>query len=287
MVWFLFALLAAFCLATTDALCKKALKETAECVVAWIRFGFAVPFLLLFMLPENIPSLDMTFWKTIGIMVPLEVTAILFYLKAIKISPLSLTVPFLSLTPVFLLITSFVMLGETPDRSGLAGVFLIAAGAYLLNFHEKKQGILAPLRNIIREKGSLMMIGVAFLYSITSNLGKIATLHSSPLFFGTFYTLVLAVALTPLAFFQAKKNSFNFKTLLKTFLLIGFFYALMTIAHYQAIARINVVYMISVKRMSLVFSVLYGGLIFHEKNISERLAGSLVMILGVIFITLL
>jgi hypothetical protein len=29
MVWFLYALLAAFCLSTTDVLCKKALKETA------------------------------------------------------------------------------------------------------------------------------------------------------------------------------------------------------------------------------------------------------------------
>jgi uncharacterized membrane protein len=83
------------------------------------------------------------------------------------------------------------------------------------------------------------------------------------------------------------KISFNFKPQLKTFLLIGFFYALMTIAHYQAIARVEVVYMISIKRMSLLFSVLYGGLIFHEENIGERLVGSLVMILGVIFITAL
>jgi len=48
MVWFLYALLAAFCLSTTDALCKKALKETDELVVAWVRFGFALPFLLDF-----------------------------------------------------------------------------------------------------------------------------------------------------------------------------------------------------------------------------------------------
>jgi drug/metabolite transporter (DMT)-like permease len=287
MVWFLYALLAAFCLSTTDALCKKALKETDERVVALVRFGFALPFLFLFMLPAEIPPLDRTFWKTLGMLVPLEVTAILLYLKAIKVSPLSLTIPFLSLTPVFLLVTSFLMLGEVPDRSGLVGVFLIAGGAYLLNLHHGRKRILAPLRSIIQEKGSLIMIGVAFLYSVTSNLGKIATLHSSPIFFGMFYTLVLTMALTPFAFSREMKNPFNFKAQLKTFLLIGFFYALMTVAHYQAIARVNVVYMISIKRMSLLFSVLYGSLIFNEENINERLAGSLVMILGVIFITLL
>jgi len=287
MVWFLYALLAAFCLSTTDALCKKALKETDELVVAWVRFGFALPFLFLFMLPGEIPPLDRTFWKILGMLLPLEVTTIFLYIKAIKVSPLSLTIPFLSLTPLFLIVTSFLILGEFPDRSGLTGIFLITCGAYLLNLHQVKKGILAPLRSIVKEKGSLMMIGVAFIYSVTSNLGKIATLHSSPLFFGMFYTLVLTMVLTPFAFFRVMKNPVNFKPRLKTFLLIGFFYALMTIAHYQAIARVEVVYMISIKRMSLVFSVLYGGLIFHEENIGERLVGSLVMIMGVIFITVL
>jgi drug/metabolite transporter (DMT)-like permease len=87
-----------------------------------------------------------------------------------------------------------------------------------------------------------------------------------PCFFGMFYTFVLTLALTLFVFPRAIKSGFNFRPQLKTFLLIGFFYALMTIAHYQAITRIEVVYMISVKRLSLLFSVLYGGLIFHEEN---------------------
>jgi drug/metabolite transporter (DMT)-like permease len=165
------------------------------------------------------------------------------------------------------------------------GILFIAVGAYLLNLHHGNERVLVPLRCIVKEKGSLMMIGVAFIYSITSTLGKIATLHSSPVFFGMFYTLVLTMALTPVALFRVIKIPFNFRPQLKTFLLIGFFYALMTIAHYQAIARVEVVYMISIKRLSLVFSVLYGGLIFHEENINERLLGSLVMIVGVILIT--
>ena len=287
MSWFLYAVLAAFCLSTADALSKKALKETDERVVAWVRFGFALPFLILFMLPAEIPLLDRTFWKTLCMLVPLEIAAILLYLKAIKTSPLSLTIPFLSLTPIFLIITSFLMLGELPDRSGVIGIFFITGGAYFLNLHQGKKGILAPLRSVVKEKGSLMMIGVAFIYSITSSLGKIATLHSSPLFFGMFYTLVLTTVLTPVVFSGVIKITFNFRPQLKTFLLIGFFYALMTIGHYQAIERVEVVYMISVKRMSLVFSVLYGGLIFHEENIRERMAGTLVMIMGVLCITVL
>ncbi|MCX8012366.1 MAG: DMT family transporter, partial [Desulfobacterota bacterium] len=250
------------------------------------RFSLAVPFLLPFVFLSPIPSLDLTFWKTFFILLPLEVTAISFYIRAIKLSPLSLTIPLLGLTPLFLIITSFLILGEFPDRSGLIGIFFIAGGAYLLNLNSIQKGFLAPLQNILKSKGSLMMIGASFIYSITSNLGKIAVFHSNPIFFCAFYTISLAMALSPRAVFLMRKKPFNFWSKLKTFLPIGFFYALMTIAHYQALARVEVAYMISIKRMSLIFSVIYGGLIFKEENLKERLFGTLCMITGAVLITL-
>jgi len=44
--------------------------------------------------------------------------------------------------------------------------------------------------------------------------------------------------------------------------------------------------MISVKRCSLLFSVIYGWVLFREIRISERLIGSALMIAGVVAITL-
>lgn len=86
-------------------------------------------------------------------LLPSEVTAIFLYSKAIKVSPFSLTILFLSLTPVFLIVTSFLILGDLPDRSGLIGIFLIACGMYLLNLPYGQKEILAPLRSIVKEKG--------------------------------------------------------------------------------------------------------------------------------------
>jgi drug/metabolite transporter (DMT)-like permease len=43
--------------------------------------------------------------------------------------------------------------------------------------------------------------------------------------------------------------------------------------------------MISVKRTSLVMSVIYGKFLFGEEKIRERIAGSVVMLCGVAFIT--
>jgi drug/metabolite transporter (DMT)-like permease len=220
-------------------------------------------------------------------LLPLELTAIVLYMRALKVSPLSLTIPFLALTPVFLIFTSYFVLGELPDVSGALGIICIAIGAYLLNINQLKKGILAPVKSILKERGSLMMIGVAFIFSLTSTLGKRATLLSSPLFFGTFYTFLLALFLSPAALIRWRKHPLTLRLHLKTFLPIGFFYALMVIFHYRALAMVDVSYMISIKRTSLLLSIIYGGLFFKESNIGERLCGGICMIAGVILITLI
>jgi uncharacterized membrane protein len=48
-----------------------------------------------------------------------------------------------------------------------------------------------------------------------------------------------------------------------------------------------VAYVISIKRTSVIISILFGYLIFKEKGIKERLLGAVIMVIGVLFITLL
>lgn len=55
------------------------------------------------------------------------------YMRALAASPLSLTIPYLALTPVYLVGIAYVVLGELPSPSGLAGVVVVALGGYLLN----------------------------------------------------------------------------------------------------------------------------------------------------------
>lgn len=280
MLWFFLSLAAAIFVATSDALSKSALKGCDEEVVAWARWGLAVPFLLVLLPFIEIPDLDREFWLITAALVPLEIAAMIIYMKAIKISPLSLTIPFLALTPVFLIATSFFFLGELPDLSGVAGIFLIAAGAYLLNLDSYKGGIWGPFRSIVKEKGSLLMVVVALIYSITSVLGKAALLHSSTFFFALIYPVLVAVFLFPFAIARYRQNreAINGRPIL--FIMIGFTNAVMIACHFWAISLVEVVYMISIKRTSMVFAVIYGWLFFREVNIRERLLGSGVMAAG-------
>ena len=47
-------------------------------------------------------------------------------------SPLSLTVPYLAFTPVLLIFTSYILLGETLAAQGIAGVMVVTLGGYFL-----------------------------------------------------------------------------------------------------------------------------------------------------------
>lgn len=284
MAWILFALLTAFSLATADALSKRRLRDTNEYVIAWVREGYALPFLVLVLLFIPIPDLDRTFWFTVLILLPLEITAILLYVKAIRVSPLSLTIPFMALSPAFIILIAFLFLGELPDLSGLVGVFLIVVGAYVLNAKMSREGLFEPIRAIGRERGSVLMIIVAFIYSITSTLAKVAVQHSSPIFFSFFYPFILTIILSCIIGYRGLFRKVVSRPM--SFLAIGFFTAIMVISHFVALSLTDVVYMISVKRTSLIFSVIYGWLIFYEENIKERLIGSVIMVAGVVLIVL-
>lgn len=292
MLWVFFALLTAFSLSTADALSKRAMApdrstqgqaKSDEYVIAWVREGYALPFIALAFFFIPIPHLDKTFWLSVLVLLPLEIAALILYVKAIKLSPLSLTIPYMALSPVFIIIIAFSLLGELPDKSGFAGIFLITVGAYLLNAKASSLGLLGPIKAIAKERGSVLMIIVAIIYSVTSTIGKIAVQHSSPIFFGFFYPLLLTIALSIVV--GAKGTLHGVVSRPATFLTIGIFTAIMILSHFLAISMADVAYVISIKRTSLIFSVLYGWVVFKEVDIGERLLGSGLMLAGIVSIT--
>jgi drug/metabolite transporter (DMT)-like permease len=284
--WVLLSLIAAFTLATSDALTKKALTSHNEYIIAWLRIVFSLPLLIIIFFLIPVPELDNEFYTAFAFSLPLEILSIILYIKALRLSPLSLTLPFLALTPVFLIFVSYIVLGEKVSLAGGMGIFFIAAGSYTLNISKIREGILEPIRAITKERGSVLMIGVALIYSLTSSLGKVAIQHSSPLFFGTTYFAALALFFAPIALYKQNKNKdekIKGKTIFSV-ILPGIFYSLMVISHMIAISLAKVAYVISVKRMSLIIGVFYGYLFFKEKQIGERLIGASMMFTGFIMV---
>ena len=286
--WVVLALACAFFTATLAVLSKIALRKKNELFVLWVVYAFSLPLFLILFIYQPKPHLTSTFWKILAILLPLEMGSFFLYLRALKLSPLSLVFPFLGLTPAFSILTSSLILKEKLSPVGMWGVILVSFGAYLLNAHTiRTGGILAPIKKIYREKGVRLMVLVAFIYSIASVLGKKAVLLSSPETFPAIYYSVFFVVITPLVYIKTKRAKITLeKKDLFLFVAMGALFAIAILFHYKAISMVNVSYMLSVKRLSLLISVIYGAIIFREKNIAYRLAGSLVMLCGIVILLL-
>lgn len=285
MLWFSLALAAGLSSAVNDTLSKRFFSHLSPYEMGLVRLLYAFPYLLCGLLLVPRPEVDATFGWCLTVGLPLEVAAFLSYMKAIKISPLSLTLPFLAFTPAFVLFTGYALLGETLTPPGIIGVILIVAGSYVLHLSEARKAWVAPFQAILRERGSLLMLLTSFLYSFTSALGKLAIQHSSQPFFAvTYFTglFLLMAGLFPLMGHDLRRLTDR----PLPGILAGLVLALMIFTHTLAISLVEAAYMLSVKRSSLLFGVLFGALCFKEEKPRERLLGAFIMMVGVCLIGL-
>jgi drug/metabolite transporter (DMT)-like permease len=143
MHWFLLALVCAFCLASADACTKKYLSAYSAPELVVVRFSLSGLFLapLLFIYP--LPPLPLAFWGWIAAAIPLEIVAMLLYMRAIRDNALSTTLPYLAFTPVIAALGAWVLLGERVSAWGLIGILLVVFGAYCIHLR-RGQGMLRP-----------------------------------------------------------------------------------------------------------------------------------------------
>ncbi|KYK25269.1 hypothetical protein AYK26_02195 [Euryarchaeota archaeon SM23-78] len=286
MIWALFALFSAFMVATQYMLVKRFVKDIDPHILGSGTFLTAFVFLFTASLIKGFPVLGPNFLMALLGTGILNVVATIIYYKALKITDLSLAAPMLSFTPVFLILTSLIILGEFPTLLGIIGILLIVGGSYILNISKHNRGLLAPFKQIFRDKGVLFVLLVAFIYSITTNFDKMLMLNSDPVFSLAVFSLFVGLSLLIVSFARKLDVPKVYKKNIHKFFLIGLTLALSTLAINLAYTMQIVPYVISLKRLSLLFSVVYGGLLFKEKNILPRSIGAAVMIGGVVLIIL-
>jgi len=288
MPWLPLSLLCALSLATADAATKRWLGDYGTREITLARF--LVPGMLMapMLVLRPLPDLPPAFWYWIAFLLPAEILAMLLYMRAIRDYPLALTLPYLAFTPVFVAMTGWGLLGERVSSLGLGGILLVVLGAWLLNFDKGVSGgwrdLVAPLGAIVRNPGSRMMLGVALLYSLTSVGGKGAMQYMSPEQFGPFYFALLGVA--TLVLFVGHRPSLAHALWRRPWAVlgVGLLMSAMVVTHFPAIQKVEVAYMIAVKRTSLLFGMVFGALWFGERHLGLHLVAGMLMVAGVFLI---
>jgi len=284
-MWVLFASLNPLSEGFRSLFVKRTSKTIDPLIISW--GNYIVPVLvfspLLFFIDLKF---NQAFWFALTGTGTLNVIAVILYMNAISKSDISSVLPMLSFTPLFLLVTSPILVGEFPNAVGLVGILFVVTGSYLLNLSQRKDGLIAPLKKLVSNKGTRYMLIVAFIWSISANLDKISIQNSSIyqhiIFMNVFIFLSLTIILLLLRKFKIKEIKKGKRNLLivSSFTASAFFF------HMNALSLTLVAYVVAMKRMSGVISVFLGHFFLQEPNIKERLLGALVMFIGVLFIVL-
>lgn len=286
MLWIALALGTAFFSASEAALIRHGFKDLSMGAATAAPLVCSLPLFLITLPFIKAPLLQPGFWSTLALMVPVHALGYFLQNSAFKSSPLGLTVPFMALTPVFVLLTGFLLLGEQPTVAGATGVFITVIGSYVLNL-DSATGLLGPFKAILRERGSVLMLGSALVWSVAAALGKKMILLSSPFYAGCIFFPIHNIFLV-LTLYALRQFSWNDLRLRPRHTLgVGLILYVHIIFHFLAVSMTAVAYLVSIKRLNGLIALGYDTVIFKQTLSRQRLAGTALMTAGAITIAIL
>lgn len=263
---------------------QKKISNDISCVV--INF-YSYLFLSLMCIPFCLKYLDWNFLTSnfialtllAGFLCALGTVCVI---KAINIGELSVIGPINSYKSVVGLFAAFIFLREIPSLWALFGIFLIIYGSRYV-FSSAEEGFSFKL--LKRKDVQLRFLGLLLTGIEAAILKNIIIISSVEVcfifwcFMGLFWSFIFA--LISKKDFSIKSNSIFFYLII-----IAVCLGLMQYSTNFVFASMNVGYALALFQLSSLLTVFFGYKFFHEQALKKKLIGSLIMIIGSIFIIL-
>ncbi len=281
----LFASLSSLFYVALDVLRKLLGQKMAAVLVAiGLNLG-ALPVYIAALVATGPNTWDGTFAAVASLLAGTQAIASLLYVQAVTLSPLSLTVPYLSLTPVVSALVALVMVNEVPHVLGAVGIVLVAGGTLALQADDHAQFrtlVSAPFS----EPGSWRMLLVAVLWGITTPLNKIAIAHGSEALLACWIAIGSAALLGlwwgfGMAGHMQAQEPFSLQTA-SLLALAALLVAGAVLCQFFAYKEMLVAYVETIKRFGSLFTVVLGTVVFGEEGLSRRLPAAVMMAIGVV-----
>jgi drug/metabolite transporter (DMT)-like permease len=287
------ALLTAVCQSVTDLGTKAATRQADDRAILAAQWGCGAALLILACLvvyPELLTAplaafdalTQPGFRSLLGWSAALNAIAYFFYIRGFRLSDASLVAPLVLLTPVLMLITSPIMTGEQAPPMGMLGVFLTVLGVGLLDATQEN-GRRFNFAVFARDAGARYMLATATIWSITANLDKLGVKASTPLIWIAALTSV--IALCSIVYWALGPRATPRFSALRYALLAGSAMAFGNSVQMWALTILFTPYVIAIKRLSALFTVLASRHVLKEDT-GGRLLGAAVMLAGAVMIAL-
>ncbi len=236
------------------------------------------------------PDLSHVFWLNISVVVILTVSGNALMVQAVKLSDLSVLGPVNAYKSIISLIPGMILLGESPGTLGIAGLGLIVGGSYFI----VDKNVTEPKRNVFvrffTERGVQYRFAAMAISATEAVFLKKALLASSPLItFALWAVLGFGVSAAAVGAINGSKISKQRQIAvasIRTYLWLAVSTGVMQLCTIIVLGGFKVGYALALFQTSTLLSLFLGYKVFQEKNILERLVGSLVMVAGAVLIVL-
>lgn len=287
------ALVTALCQTVTDLGTKAATRQADDRAIfaaQWIIGAFLLICACMAVYPAflSAPAATLTsltrpeFWTYLGWSGLLNIAAYGFYIRAFRLSDASLVAPLALLTPVLMLVTSPIMIGEQAPPMGIFGVLFTVIGVGLLDANNANRRRF-NFAIFLRHAGARYMLLTAVIWSLTANLDKLGVRASTPLIWITALSVVLALG--AFLYWAAGRRPPPSLSALRAAFIAGAALAFGSALQMWAITILFTPYVIAIKRLSALFTVVVSGRVLKEET-GGRLLGAGVMLAGAVMIAL-
>lgn len=293
--WALLALGAACCATAGDLLLRRLLRQGLSSRLAMGASCCLTALLALPLLPWNGPRPDpATLLAALAATALINGLAFWSYGRALARGELSLVLPLINLSPLVLLASGFVVLGERPGPLSIAGVVLVVAGACLL-------GRGGPSRHgLLAAPGAREMLLTAVLWGIGASIDKLGVRAGGSLVWVAGLHLVVGLPLLLAALLAGDPARAGWgdtpdqrrgsqvagacTARLLPLLLVGLLGLLGGTMQMLALQSTAVVHVVAIKRLSTLFGSIIGVLWLGDCGGSLRLPAAGLMFAGALLV---
>jgi drug/metabolite transporter (DMT)-like permease len=224
-----------------------------------------------------------------GLLIPLAGAALFFALYHFGVAggyrsgDLSVIYPLTTMAPALVPLWGALFLRERLAAAGFAGIGLILAGAYVIQFKSASFSAMAdPFKRF--DRSVAFALGAAFFYSLGAVFDKAGISHTDPLTWSYLLIICMAILESSLAvtmrlgYGAFTRNHWRGAAGMALILLASI------LTYRYGLKVTSVSYATSVRQVNALFGVFIGVYIFRERLGGLRMAAALIMVIGVVVI---
>jgi drug/metabolite transporter (DMT)-like permease len=208
--------------------------------------------------------------------------AFLLVMMSLEHNQISTALPILGMTPAVTALAALIMLGESLHSWEWLGILMMMAGTYVL---EKRpaQTAFQPVKEALLSKSHYYMYGALGLFAISSVIDKllVSGYRTNPLLVLFYQHIVYCLMFGILLFIRqqsVRAAALKGKSQLPLIMTV----ALLTLAYrftqLEATKFAPVALVLAIKRTSILYASFFGGKIFSEERLAQKLIGGALIV---------